>query len=286
MYSPDGLQQVVDDIVAAAGSPDFTWLGLYGEYALASGPGADRATRLADYDWRDGEVSKSPGSREFEADALFDVTTDIELEEIALLAASAPEQTGVLDPTSLYVSVDRSLFSADKQVEVRISLSNDYQDGYITADHIGEIITIEGPDVEPQVTRFYAAANATKAVDAIAARLGHDEVTEVRFYGEYVAAEAPPEAGATVVDSYEYRGGSIAAKQTYTPIQPDDVRKSVFSLATVDGAVVRRRSARRRPPGRSPTARCRTCTSSARVSRKAMMRSSSWWSPPTTSTSR
>lgn len=238
MYSPEGLQQVVDDIVAAAGGPELTWLGLYGQYALASGPGTAGATRLADYDWRDGDVSKSPGSREFDETALFDVTADVDLAAIAGLASSAAQQTGVTDPTSLYVSVDRSSFSADRQVEVRVSLSNDYQDGYITADHLGEIITIEGPGVEPDLTRFYAAANASKAVDALGARLGHDEVTEVRFYGEYVAAEAPPEAGATVIDSFEYRGGSIATKQTYTPIQPEDVRAAVFSLASIDGAVV------------------------------------------------
>ena len=236
MYSPGGLQEVVDDIVAAAGSSQLTWLGLYGQYALASGPGA--GSRLADYDWRDGDVSESPGSRDYEEAALFDITTDVDLGAVAALASSAAAQTGVVDPTSLYVSVDRSLFSADRQVEVRVSLFNEYEDGYITADHLGEIITIEGPGVDPDTTRFYAAANAGRALAGLRARLGHDEVSEVRFYGEYVAAEAPLAAGATVVDSFEYRGGSMAAKQTYTPVQPEDVRAAVFSLDTVDGAVV------------------------------------------------
>lgn len=238
MYSPAGLQQVVDDIVAAAGSPDLTWLGLYGEYALASGPAAPGATRLATHDWRDREVTTSAGSETLDEAALFDVTTGIDVAAIASLAAGAAQLTGVTDPTSLYVSIDRSLFSADRQVEVRVSLSNEYQDGYLTADHLGEIITIEGPGVEPDTTRFYAAAGASKALEALRSRLAHDEVTELRFYGEYVAAEAPPEPGATVVDSYEYRGGSIAAKQTNTPVQPEDVRAAVFSLDTVDGAVV------------------------------------------------
>lgn len=238
MYSPDGLQQVVDDIVAVAGAPDFTWLGLYGEYALATGPGGPGATRVAEYDWRDGEVSKAPGGERLERSGLFDVRTDVDLAAVANLASSAAQQTGVTDPTSLYVSVDRNMVSADRQVEVRVSLSNDYQDGYITADHLGEIITIAGPDVEPDTTRFFGADNATKALAGVRARLGHDEVTEVRFYGEYVAVEAPPEAGATVVDSYEYRGGSIAAKQAHTPIQPEDVRAAVFSLDSIDGAVV------------------------------------------------
>jgi hypothetical protein len=238
MYSPDGLQQVVDDLVAAAGSPEFTWLGLYGEYALATGPGGPGATRVADYSWRESEVTKSPGGQTFDEAAVFDVTTDLDLAAVANLASSAAQQTGVTDPTAIYVSVDRSLFSADRQVEVRVSLYNDYQDGYLTADHLGEVITIEGPAIEPDTTRFYSATNASKALAGLANRLGHDEVTEVRFYGEYVVAEAPPEAGATVVDSFEYRGGSTAAKQTYTPVQPEDVRASVFSLGSIDGAVV------------------------------------------------
>ena len=117
---------------------------------------------------------------------------------------------------------------------------------------------MEGPDVEPDTTRFFNAENATRAIEAMRNRLGHDEVTEVRFYGEYVAAEAPPEAGAEVVDSYEYRGGSIASKETYTPFQPDDVRAAVFSLADVDGCGRGAGDRERRADCRgSPAARCR-----------------------------
>lgn len=238
MYTADGLETVVDAIVEAAGGrSEFTSVALYGEYAIATGPGPEGGIRLERYDWRAGEVTTSPGSAVPDELLLFDID-DVDLAAIARLAKEAPKLTGVLEPTSFYVFFDRRTSTVDEVVEIRVNLSNEFQNGYVTAESTGEVITIVGPAVPPDTTRFFRAEPLAGALAAVRARVGHDEVTSVLLYPERVSAEAPPEAGDDVVDSYQYRGGTLATLETYTPIQPDDVRRAVFSIATIDAEVV------------------------------------------------
>lgn len=240
MYTADGIQQVVANFVAAAGTTQFVEIGFYGEYAIASAPGAPAAQRLARMDWRDGDVSLEPGQAVPEdVDAvLFDVTTDVDFAALAALALGAPEQTGMTEVDSLYMYVNRASFSGDHQIEARVNVSKDYQYASIVADHLGTVVTMEGPGVEPDPTRFLAAAGIEDALDAVVTRIGGPDIVEIGFYGEYVLTEAPPAPGAPVVAAFSYRGGTTAVKDLTIPSQPDDLATTLFSLEDVDPAVL------------------------------------------------
>ena len=215
---------------------------------------------MADYDWRDGEVSKSPSSLDLDEEELFDITDGRRPGggRGARLGRGATHRR------------DRSGRRSTCRSTASIFDRRPQRRGSRHACPTTTRTATSTPTTSARSSRWRARTSSPTPPGSstrrtpprrsrrLRTRLGHDEVTEVRFYGEYVAAEAPPEAGAEVVDSYEYRGGSIASKETYTPIQPDDVRAAVFSLAAVDGAVVAQ--AITDAPGRrrgSPAARCR-----------------------------
>lgn len=240
MYSADGIQRVVDDLVAAAGTTEFLDIGFYGEYAVASAPGAPGAQRLARLDWRDGDVAVEPGqATPDDVDALlYDVTTDVDFPALAGLARASAEQTGMTEVDSLYMYVNRASYTADHQIEARINLSNDYQYATIVADRAGIVVTMEGPGVEPNPTRFLVAAGIEDALDAVANRIGGPDVVGISLYGEYVYADAPPEPGAPVVASFSYRGGTTAIQELTVPSQPDDLAAALFSLDDVDPDVI------------------------------------------------
>lgn len=166
IFAEGRLPQVIDDFVEVSGGTQFTDFTFTQTYASAEGPTTPDAATTDAYSWRDGKathdgaalIQPSPGEL---PGALFDVS-GISWTAVSDLANQAAELTGIDDPDGPSVSVARATgLDGPAPIEVRVWLSDDYRDGYITADSAGTILEMSGGAPGSQAAAWAAAHAAS-----------------------------------------------------------------------------------------------------------------------------
>ncbi|MER6362194.1 serine/threonine-protein kinase [Kitasatospora sp. NPDC001527] len=135
LVTPDGVRTVVAAITAQSGGTKVKQLAVHPEHASAQVPTADG--RGYDwYDYRDGKVTKRPGSS-MGKDKPVDLA-QYDWDAVPALLKKAGETLNVPNPTSRYLLIDT--WSADGVASIRVYLSNDYHiSGYLLADSKGNV---------------------------------------------------------------------------------------------------------------------------------------------------
>jgi hypothetical protein len=112
-------------------------LVIYSQYATAEAPTLHDPKLYDDLVYRDGEVTRSPGSTRDPAD---DPVADVRLFDPAALPAllaRAQRTLGVAHPTSRYVILGTDLFSGSPTI--RVYLGDDYGSGFLEATPKGKV---------------------------------------------------------------------------------------------------------------------------------------------------
>lgn len=151
IFPADRTPGVVDDLLAAAGSDQVTELSIYKTYAFATAPTAPGAATTDEYWWRDGSVEERGASSiqpDDTAAQLFDATS-IDWTMVEGLVDQSSQTLGISTDSGPYVSVERPESLADGdwvygEVQIRVHLSDDYSNGYVTFDTSGQVLDVNG----------------------------------------------------------------------------------------------------------------------------------------------
>ena len=137
----DRHQQIVDALEAETGGTQFVRIGFYSEYAIAAAPSAPGALTIDTYQFRyDRTERQGPEliQPQDPAAALFD-TSELDFSQIPGFIATAKAQSGITEPDSVIVIVDRSgVADASGVTPVRavVSLDSPYEDATVQFDMV------------------------------------------------------------------------------------------------------------------------------------------------------
>jgi hypothetical protein len=147
LFAPGGAPMVIDAFEAAiSGEPSrFTQISLYPEYAFARAQDAAIPTHVDEYPWRDGVVGASSpvtlvGDGDLEA-TLFGAT-EIDWTFIARAVTEAPTLVTVEEGVVSHIIVDRSVFTDDFAVVVRVYVTGPRGGAYVEYTPAGELIDV------------------------------------------------------------------------------------------------------------------------------------------------
>jgi hypothetical protein len=153
IFPADRTPGVIDDLLTAAGGDQVTDLAIYKTYAYANAPTTPGAETTDEYWWRDGSVEHR-GASSIQPDPgeaaamLFDAST-IDWSLIGGLVEQSSQALGISTDSGPYVSVERPESLADGDwvygdVQIRVYLSDDYTNGYVTFDTAGQVLDVNG----------------------------------------------------------------------------------------------------------------------------------------------
>lgn len=138
--------EIVDALEAETGGSQFIRIGFYDEYALAAAPSAPGALTIDSYQYRydrtshDGPELIQPQDP---AAALFDAN-ELDFSQIPGFIAAAKEQSGITEPDSVIVIVERSTVadaSGAMPVRAMVILDSPYEDANVVFDlGTGELV--------------------------------------------------------------------------------------------------------------------------------------------------
>lgn len=138
--------EIVGALEAETGGSQFIRIGFYDEYALAAAPSAPGALTIDSYQYRydrtshDGPELIQPQDP---AAALFDAN-ELDFSQIPGLIAAVKEQSGIIEPDSVIVIVERSTVadaSGAMPVRAMVILDSAYEDANVTFDlGTGELV--------------------------------------------------------------------------------------------------------------------------------------------------
>lgn len=135
----DRHAEIVDALEQETGGSQFIRIGFYDEYALAAAPSAPGALTIDSYQYRydrtthDGPELIQPQDP---AAALFD-SSELDFSQIPGFIATAKEQSGITDPDSVIVIVQRSSIadaSGSMPVQATVNLDSPYENVSVTFD--------------------------------------------------------------------------------------------------------------------------------------------------------
>jgi hypothetical protein len=135
----DRHDEIVDALEAETGSSQFVEIVFYDTYALAQAPSAPGALSIDRYQFRyDRTERQGPAliQPKDPAGALFDAN-DVDFSRIPEYIALATEHTGIADPTSVIVIVERALIAdaaGARPIGVMVLLDSSYQDATVVID--------------------------------------------------------------------------------------------------------------------------------------------------------
>jgi len=139
--------EIVDALEQETGGSQFIRVGFYDEYAVAAAPSEPGALTIASYTYRydrtthDGPELIQPQDP---AAALFD-TNELDFSQIPGFIAAAKESSGIADPDSVIVVVQRSSIADDSgalPVQAIVLIDSAYEDASVTFDlATGEPVT-------------------------------------------------------------------------------------------------------------------------------------------------
>jgi hypothetical protein len=142
----DRHQQIVDALAREAGGTAFVRIGFYDGYALAAAPSAPGALTIDEYQYR-WDRTEHHGPELIQPDdpagALFDAD-EVDFSRIPDHIATARDRSGIADPDSVIVIVERALIADDagaRPVRVMVLLDSPYEDATVTLDAAsGEVL--------------------------------------------------------------------------------------------------------------------------------------------------
>ncbi|GGI46112.1 hypothetical protein BCL57_001399 [Agromyces flavus] len=142
----DRHAEIVDALAAETGGTQFVSVAFYDSYALATAPSAPGALTMDVYQFRY-DRTEHQGPELIQPDdpaaALFDVS-EVDFSRIPEHIATAEEHSGITDPTSVIVSVERALIadaSGARPVRVLVILDSTYEDATVQIDAAsGEVL--------------------------------------------------------------------------------------------------------------------------------------------------
>lgn len=142
----DRHQEIVDALAAETGGTQFVRIGFYDGYALAAAPSGPGALTIDGYQFRYDRTEHQGPELIQPADpaaALFDAG-EVDWSMIPEHIATAEEHSGIADPTSVIVSVERALVAdgaGARPVRVLVMLDSTYEDASVQIDAAtGEVI--------------------------------------------------------------------------------------------------------------------------------------------------
>ncbi|TPW10071.1 MAG: hypothetical protein FD127_3910 [Acidimicrobiaceae bacterium] len=146
LFDEGGAPAVVAAFEAAiSGEPSrFMQIILYPDYAFASAQDANTPTHVDEYPWREGAVGASSpvtlfGDGDLEA-SLFSAS-DVDWAFIARAVVEAPTTLAVEEGAVSHIIVDRSVFTDDFSVVVRVYVTGPRGGGYVEYTPAGEFIS-------------------------------------------------------------------------------------------------------------------------------------------------
>lgn len=131
--------EIVDALEAETGGSQFIRIGFYDEYALAAAPSAPGALTIDSYQYRyDRTEHQGPEliQPQDPAAALFDAN-EVDFSQIPGFIDVAMEQSGITEPDSVIVIVERSTVadaSGAMPVRAMVLLDSPYEDANVTFD--------------------------------------------------------------------------------------------------------------------------------------------------------
>jgi hypothetical protein len=147
LFAEGGAPAVVASFEAAiSGEPTrFMQVLLYPDYAFASAQDANIPAHVDEYPWRDGVIGPSSpvsliGGGDLES-ALWNAT-DVDWTFIARAVAEAPAQTTVEAGAVSHIIVDRSVFTPDFAVVVRVYVTGPRSSAYVEYTPAGALIQV------------------------------------------------------------------------------------------------------------------------------------------------
>ena len=135
----DRHDEIVDALEEETGGTQFVRIAFYDDYAIAAAPSAPGALTIDTYQFRyDRTERQGPEliQPQEPAAALFD-TDQVDFSMVPDLIAAAEEQTGVTDPDSVIVIVERVTVadaSGDRPVRMMVLLDSTYEDATVVFD--------------------------------------------------------------------------------------------------------------------------------------------------------
>ncbi|MCL2466199.1 MAG: hypothetical protein FWF02_04820 [Micrococcales bacterium] len=153
-YSADRLERIVDDLVEAAGTTQFTWVVFYDGYTIALAPKEPGSPYLDEFTWRAGKVAQKPATTQPTAGdvpkMLFDLTK-VDWTVVEPLLATVPEHAP--DEKVGYVSVHRPgtmmtsyswvfVYGVTTETMFTVAMTGDYHNSMIAADSSGTIVKV------------------------------------------------------------------------------------------------------------------------------------------------
>ncbi|TQL79069.1 hypothetical protein FB566_4670 [Stackebrandtia endophytica] len=138
--------EAVDALVAEVGSTEFVSLTFHDGFVTADAVSAPGAVTIDSFMFRWGSADRTgPATIQPEdpAEAIFDVTV-LDASIIPALAEQARQLTGVAEPTSYLVIVDRDATFGSSELSIQISLNDDYYSGHVIFDAVGDVISMWG----------------------------------------------------------------------------------------------------------------------------------------------
>lgn len=136
-------QEAVDDLAGLIGSYDFVAVNFYDSYVVIEAPTQVGATTTDQFEWRYGRTSRL-GPYSGAIDGVFDASR-IDFSIIGDLVNQAKADTGWSDFTYYYPAVREN---GDGQVEITISVGNDYYSASYTFSSEGEFIEKYGSGLD------------------------------------------------------------------------------------------------------------------------------------------
>lgn len=131
--------EIVDALESATGGAEFVRIAFYDSYALAAAPSSPGALTIDTYQFRYDRTERQ-GPELIQPDdpsgALFDAN-DVDFTRIPDHIAAAREHSGIDDPTSVIVIVERALIAdagSARPVQVMVLLDSTYEDATVIVD--------------------------------------------------------------------------------------------------------------------------------------------------------
>ena len=131
--------EIVDALEAETGGSQFVQIAFYDSYALAEAPSTPGALTIDRYQFRyDRTEHQGPGLIQptDPAGALFDAN-EVDFSRIPEYLALATEHTGIAEPTSVIVIVERALIAdaaGARPIQVMVLLDSTYEDATVIID--------------------------------------------------------------------------------------------------------------------------------------------------------
>jgi serine/threonine protein kinase len=138
LLTPAGVRSVVSALRPSFGGGKFIEMTVYPEYANADAPTPADATLYDNLSYRDGQVTRRPGST-VDTDQVMLSPDVFNWDVIPGLLTKAQQTLKVPHPTSRYLIIEADTFR-DNTPSIKVYLSDDYGGGYLAADAKGKIL--------------------------------------------------------------------------------------------------------------------------------------------------